>query len=145
VTTILNPSPIAMVAAMPWPLVDWAILNRGEVEALTERADPQAGARRLLAMGVGAVVVTQGAQGALLVDDSGSHAVSAPAMPVVDTAGAGDVVCGVFAGLIARKLSPRQALGVAIEAGSLSVSRPGTHSACPSRAEIAAMVSRSLS
>src|SRR6185295_6137748 len=51
VTTILNPSPIAMVAAMPWPLVDWAILNRGEVEALTERADPQAGARRLLAMG----------------------------------------------------------------------------------------------
>lgn len=143
--TIFNPSPIAMVAAMPWPLVDWVILNRGELEFLTERADPQAGARRLLAMGAGAVVVTLGAEGALLVDGGGSHAVEATALPVVDTAGAGDVVCGVFAGLLARKLDPRHALSVAVEAGSLSVSRHGTHSACPTRTEIAAMITRSMS
>lgn len=138
-TTVLNPSPIARVAAMPWPLVDWAVLNRGEAEALTEKADLHAAARRLLAMGVRAVVITQGAQGALLMDGGGAVSVPAPRMPVVGTAGAGDVVCGIFAGLLSRGAAAGDAIAVAIAAASLSVSRPGTLSACPTGPEIAEM------
>jgi ribokinase len=140
--TVLNPSPIALVAVMPWPLVDWAVLNGGEAEALTEKVDPVAAARRLLAMGVGAVIVTRGAQGALLVEDGAVHAVGAPSAAVLGTAGAGDVVCGVFAGLTSCGADPRHALAVAVEAASLSVSREGTLSACPTREEIAALDSR---
>jgi ribokinase len=142
--TILNPSPIALVATMPWPLVDWAVMNRGEAEALTEKAEPPAAARRLRAMGARGVIVTLGAAGALLATEGGSRSVAAPSAAVVGTAGAGDVVCGVFAGLLARGIDPGRAIDVAIEAASLSVSRQGTLSACPTRAEIAALVQQSL-
>src|SRR3954452_4279796 len=76
--TVLNPSPIARVAVMPWPMVDWAVMNAGEAETLTERALPQAAAHRLLAMGVGSVVVTLGAKGAILADDRHVDALPAP-------------------------------------------------------------------
>jgi ribokinase len=138
--TILNPSPIALVATMPWPLVDWAVLNRGEAEALTEKAEPQAAARRLRAMGARGVVVTLGAAGAVLVEGEQSRRIAAPSTAVVGTAGAGDVVCGVFAGLLARGFDTRHALDAAIAAASLSVSRQGTLSASPTRAEIAALL-----
>jgi ribokinase len=137
--TVLNPSPIARVAVMPWPAVDWAVMNAGEAEALTERADPEVAARRLLAMGVGSVVVTLGARGALLVNDRAVQAVAAPSMAVIGTAGAGDVVCGVFAGLLSRGMDAHRALSAAVAAASLSVARPGTLSACPTPGEIAAL------
>jgi ribokinase len=135
--TILNPSPIARVATMPWQLVDWAVLNIGEAEMLTEKADPRAAARRLLAMGVRSVVITRGGKGAILVDDKDVHSVAAPSIAVIGSAGAGDVVCGVFAGLLSRGIRPIRALSVAVAAASLSVSRQGTLSACPTRREIA--------
>jgi ribokinase len=135
--TVLNPSPIARVAVMPWPMVDWAVMNAGEAETLTERALPQAAAHRLLAMGVGSVVVTLGAKGAILADDRHVDALPAPSTAVIGTAGAGDVVCGVFSGLLSRAVSPRRALAAAVAAASLSVSREGTLSACPTRGEIA--------
>jgi ribokinase len=137
--TILNPSPIARVAIMPWPLVDWAVLNAGEAETLTEKAEPRAAARRLLAMGVRFVVVTRGAKGAILVDDNEVRSIAAPPLAVLGSAGAGDVLCGVFGGLLSRGVDPAGALAVAVSAASLSVSRQGTLSACPTRQELAAL------
>lgn len=139
--TVLNPSPIARVAVMPWPAVDWAVMNAGEAETLTERGLPQAAAHRLLAMGAGSVIITLGAKGALLADDRLVDTIAAPSIAVIGTAGAGDVVCGVFAGLLSRGVAPRRALSAAIAAASLSVTREGTLSACPTRGEIAALES----
>jgi ribokinase len=138
--TIFNPSPIATVASMPWPLVTWIVANRGEAQMLTEHADPAGSARRLITMGAGGVVVTLGAGGAVLVDPGGIYRTASPGVRATDTAGAGDVVCGVFAGLLARGKEVRLALDVAIAAASLSVARPGTSGACPSRAEIDALL-----
>ena len=138
--TVLNPSPIARVAADalaprrlggPQP-------RRGRDLDREGRSRTQA-ARRLLAMGVGAVVVTLGAEGALLANAGEAHAVAAPGMPVVGTAGAGDVVCGSSPASSQPGCRPCAALGVAVAAASLSVSRPGTLSACPTRVEIAAL------
>jgi ribokinase len=137
--TLLNPSPIARVGVMPWPLVDWAVMNESEAETLTERAMPQQAADRLLALGVRSVVITLGAKGAIFADDGHVDAIAAPPATVRGTAGAGDIACGVLAGLLGQHVAPRRALAVAIAAASLSVSRKGTLSACPTRSEIAAL------
>ena len=52
-TTVLNPAPIHCELDDLWPLVDCAVPNEVEVERLTNRPEPAAGAHRLLALGRG--------------------------------------------------------------------------------------------
>nr|WP_280939043.1 PfkB family carbohydrate kinase [Methylobrevis pamukkalensis] len=59
---------------------------------------------------------------------------------MADTSGAGDVLCGVLAGLIDRGHPPRAALELAVAAASLAVTRPGTLASCPSAEEIAGLM-----
>jgi 1-phosphofructokinase len=81
--------------------------NRAELEAfcgepLPETSDLIAAARRLRARGVGMVVISLGADGALFVDDESLHA-SLPPMRVANTVGAGDaMVAGLIAALVER-------------------------------------------
>jgi len=63
--------------------------------------------------------------------------IPAPRVTVIDTAGAGDVFCGVFVAGLARGLAPVPAARPAVEAASLSVTRQGTQSSFPTGAEIA--------
>jgi len=58
---------------------------------------------------------------------------------VVDTSGAGDVFCGVVAGLLALGESVERAARLAVQAASLAVTRPGTLASCPTSAEIMAL------
>ena len=60
-------------------------------------------------------------------------------MAAVDTAGAGDVMTGTLAGLLAQGVGIAAALevAVAVAAASLSVTRSGTTPSFPSRIEIA--------
>lgn len=81
------------------PHVDHLLPNDEQVRGFTGEDDLAAGARALLAAGVGSVAVTRGAAGALVVDDRGAHAV--PAYPVaaddlVDTTGCGDAFSAGF-------------------------------------------------
>jgi fructokinase len=70
--------------------------NRAEAQLLTGRDDPRAAADVLLELGARAVVVTLGADGALLRGAGGDRDVPAvPASPV-DTTGAGDAISGVL-------------------------------------------------
>jgi sugar/nucleoside kinase (ribokinase family) len=70
--------------------------NRAEACVLTERDDPAAAADALLSMGAASVVVTLGADGALLRGAAGTLDVpGVPASPV-DTTGAGDAVSGTL-------------------------------------------------
>jgi fructokinase len=70
--------------------------NRAEAALLTERDDPAAAADALLSMGAASVVVTLGAEGALLRGAGGT--VDVPGVPAspVDTTGAGDAVSGTL-------------------------------------------------
>ena len=135
--TLLNPAPIAFDYAGLWPLVDVAIVNEIEGRILAGAQSPSQAAPHLLALGAGAVVVTLGAAGALLVTRDGVQPVPAPAVQVVDTAGAGDVFCGVLAAALHRKSSLADAVPLAVAAASLAVTRRGTSSAFPSAAELA--------
>lgn len=75
-------------------------LNRTEAAFLTGEADPDRAARRLLEAGARMVVVTLGAEGALL---RGEHELDVPGVPArpVSTVGAGDAVAGVLVGRLA--------------------------------------------
>ena len=95
-----------------------------------------AAARRLLAMGAGAVVLTLGERGCLLVrPDEASVRVAVPerfkGRQVVDTTGAGDAFLGAFAHLVACGLGYEAALEGAVEVASMSVLKRGAQSSYP--------------
>ncbi len=138
--TLLNAAPINYDYETLWPLVDCVILNQAEVRELGGAADPRAGAGLLLAKGVGSVIVTLGARGAILVSDLGTVEVAALAVEAVDTTGAGDVFCGALAAGLARGLAMGQAAAFAVRAASSSVTRPGTQSSFPTVEELRGML-----
>lgn len=134
--TVLNPAPIQYGYEAIWPFVDCAILNEVESECLTGSADPDAAARYLAGQGVHHVVVTLGARGALVARGESTCTVPPERVEAIDTTGAGDVFCGVFAAGMARGLAVGRAARGAVRAATLSVTRPGTQSAFPTRSEI---------
>jgi sugar/nucleoside kinase (ribokinase family) len=80
--------------------VDVFMPNRGEVELLTGLSSPYDGARAILELGPGAVIVKMDADGCFGVTAEGEF--SLPAIPgnVVDSTGCGDAFCaGVIRGL----------------------------------------------
>ena len=135
-TTVLNPAPIHYGLEGVWPVVDCAVPNEVEAEQLTACSEPAAGAHRLVTLGARLAIVTLGAAGALLAEDGRIAAFEADTVDAVDTTGAGDVFCGVFAAGLGRGLDAAQSIRVAIRAATLSVTRPGTQRAFPSRSEI---------
>ena len=134
--TVLNPAPIQYGYDGIWPFVDCAVLNEVESEHLTGSADPSAAARRLIGQGVGHVIITLGSRGAAVAQGESLREIAAGTVDAVDTTGAGDVFCGVFAAGLARGLAVLPAARGAVRAATLSVTRPGTQSAFPSRGEI---------
>jgi ribokinase len=136
--TMLNPAPIDFDYRGLWPLVDVAVVNEGEARQLGGYHEAAEAATRLLPAGAGAVVVTLGPSGAfILLPDRQAVFVEAPEVAAIDTAGAGDVFCGVLAGALAHGLEAEDGLRWAVAAASLSVTKPGTSSAFPSAAELA--------
>jgi ribokinase len=129
-TVVLNPAP------SPGPddvqaLLDAAdvlVPNRGELAdlvGLPEAADPAGVAAQVRQLGFGGVVVvTMGADGALVVDDTVEH-VEAPHVTAVDTTGAGDCFCGVLAAGLAGGTPLLEAVRAAVRAAAESVTRAG--------------------
>ncbi len=146
VTTILNPAPAAALPDAMLRLCDYLTPNESEAEALTglpvttvDQAKTAAAA--LLAKGVGAVVITLGALGALYHDGKTTlHTPVIAAGKVVDTTGAGDAFNGGFAVALAEGMAIEAALRFASATAGISVTRPGTAGSMPSRAEIAALL-----
>ena len=145
--TILNPAP-ARVLPLPvdvLPLVDYLTPNETEAGLLTgEEVAGVEGARtagrRLVSLGVRAVVVTLGADGAVLVDAGSSIHVPAFAVSPVDTVGAGDAFNGALATLLAARAPVEAALVVANAAGGLTCTRRGAVDALPTRPEVEALL-----
>lgn len=92
-------------------------------------SDPAAAvgaARELVHHGVGAVLVTLGGAGAVLVDRTAAWYATAPPVEVVSTVGAGD--SSLFGYLLGhtRGLPPPDCLALAVAYGRAAVSLPGT-------------------
>lgn len=150
VATILNPAPGASLPDSMIALCDYLTPNESEAEALTGIAVTDVGsateaAQQLLARGAGAVVVTLGDKGALLVNASGPvHVPAVSAGKVVETTGAGDAFNGGFAVALARGLAAPEAVRFGCCVAGISVTRPGTAPSMPSLAEAEALFGRKL-
>jgi ribokinase len=134
---VLNTAPIQPWMAALLDGIDVVVANALEVAQLAGGQDEPEAA--LLRAGARAVVVSRGRAGAVLATDRSRSLVAAPAVVAVDTAGAGDVLTGTLAGLLAQGVEIAAALDVAVAAASLSVTRSGTTPSFPSCAEIAAL------
>jgi ribokinase len=131
--TILNPAPATGLDRDVLALADILTPNRGELAALSERDDavvPQATA--LIGDAPGrTVLVTLGADGALLVTADGATVLRAPEVTVVDTVGAGDTLNGALAAGLAAGLALPDAARQAVAAASLAVTRAGAREGMP--------------
>ncbi len=136
-TVVLNPSPITHDYAALWPHIDIAVVNADECATLTDTPDTELGAQRLVEAGVGAVVVTRGAQDVILVERESVAHVNVPTVPAVDTTGAGDAFCGVFVAGVASGSTRLEAVERAVHAAAIAVTRPGAIASIPRRDELA--------
>ncbi|MFN8518795.1 MAG: ribokinase [Chloroflexota bacterium] len=135
---VLNPAPArgladGLLAARP-------ILTPNETEAaqLAGSADPAVAARTLAARTGAPVVVTLGADGALLFDPARGvvERVPAPQVEALDATGAGDTLSGVLAACLASGAPVLGALSWAVTAAAVSTTGVGARGALPERAEV---------
>jgi ribokinase len=142
---ILNPAPARALPASLLSLVEVLIPNEGEATLLAgmpagDRAEATAAARALRERGVGQVVVTLGARGALLVDGEGATHVPAFEVTPVDTTAAGDAFVGSFAVALAEGRSPAEAVRRGNAAGALAAARLGAQPSLPTRQALEALI-----
>jgi 1-phosphofructokinase len=102
--------------------------NRDELSEVVGRPLPSLGdviaaARELASWGAGAVLVSLGAEGAVLVDDDGSSIGGAPVARPRSAVGAGDAL---LAGFLAAGAKGESALAEALAWGAAAVSLPGS-------------------
>jgi ribokinase len=111
--------------------------NASEAAALSGADDPSEAARVLSDRTGAAVLITLGADGALLLEPGGSPVrLPATAVEVVDTTGAGDTVNGALAAELAEGRSLADAARFALRAAALSTTAPGARGGMPRRAEV---------
>ena len=130
--------------------VDYLVCNGNELAAVTggtaadaARMDDADLSRRtglLRDRGVKHLLVTLGRKGSLLAGPEGT--VRQPAFPVesVDTVGAGDCFCGVFAASLAGGMPVAAALRRASAGAAISTTRRGAQDSMPTAAEIDAFL-----
>lgn len=139
--TVLNPAPASPV---PGPLLELTdVLVPNEVEAaeltglpVTSVEEGFSAAAKLRESGVGGVVMTLGARGALAVTTDGRFHVPAPSVAARDTSGAGDAFVGTLAYAIASGLPLPASVELACRVATETVKLPGTQSSYPSAQEL---------
>jgi ribokinase len=147
VKTILNPAPACGLTDSTLELCDFLTPNETEAEQLTGQRivslqDADKAADALLNRGVGTVILTLGARGALVKSKSELEYVPAvDAGPVLDTTGAGDAFNGGFAVGLSEHCSIVDAVRFGCAVAGISVTRHGTAPSMPTRAEADALLS----
>jgi ribokinase len=140
----LNPAPARQLSTELLGRVDVLVPNRSELGALMGSAEPETGEQAVkMARGLetgGSVVVTLGADGAVVVDGSVSFEVESPPVDAVDPTGAGDAFCGALAHRLSLGESLRSAVRWAAAAGAVAATRLGAQAAMPTRDEVEALL-----
>ena len=128
VQVVLNAAPARTVAPELLKATDLLVVNRVEAARLTDAAagdlDAPDAARELAALGPRAVVVTLGAQGAVLYDGKALERVPPPARVEGSAHGAGDAFVGAMAAELARGRDPMTAVRFAASSAAYFVRTP---------------------
>lgn len=113
--------------------LDFLILNEVEADQLK-----QATGQHPADLGVADVIVTLGGEGADWFGPKGKQHFDALKVDPVDTTGAGDTFTGYVLAGLDRGLPMEQAIGQALKAGALMVTRHGTADVIPDLSEVQA-------
>jgi len=138
---ILNPAPARRVSASLLARLHVITPNESEAEVLTgiKVTGPDTAARaaeKLREMGVPNVVITLGAKGAYLLTDTVGKLIPAPSVKALDSTAAGDCFNGALAVALSENKSLEEAVIMACNAASISVTRLGAQASMPFRNEI---------
>ncbi|MCV2357260.1 ribokinase [Paucibacter sp. B2R-40] len=143
--TVLNAAPAQALPATLLSMTDWLVLNETEANQLAGLSISEPGdvlvqatlaAQQLLKFGVKQVLLTLGADGALLCTAGAIEHFPAQAVKAIDTVGAGDTFVGGLVTGLAEGMSAADAVRLGQAAASIAVSRSGVQSAMPLRNEI---------
>lgn len=137
---LLNPAPAQALTSRLLESVDVLIPNETELALLSGSPlattfDEVVDQARLLP--AARTVVTLGAQGALLVDETAVHHQPAPKVTPVDTTAAGDSFCGALADVLAEGGSLVDAIAWGVMVGAATTLRPGAQSSLPTAGQVA--------
>jgi ribokinase len=140
VPILFNPAP-AIRLDPDMLSVDYLVVNETEAALIADlpvgsRLEAEAAARTLLQSGARHVLLTLGADGAIVADETGLRHYPAFPTRVVDTTAAGDTFIGGLATGLIEGMTLDQAVRLGMAASALCVSRPGAQPSIPSRDEI---------
>ncbi len=138
---ILNPAPARPLPDSILNKVDMLTPNQTEAKVLTGiSADTVEGAKTaaqaLLAKGVKTVIITLGAQGALIVQPEETLHIDGFKVDALDTSGAGDAFMGGLGVALGEGKTLAEAVQFANGVGALSATRPGAMPSMPARDEV---------
>jgi ribokinase len=139
VRTILNPAPARALSAEVLQLGPILTPNEHELVVAIGNDQTETALEELAARHAGAILVTQGAAGALLVEGGREERFPGHAVDeVIDTTGAGDTFNGVLAAWLAGGSSLPDAVRAANLAAAMSVATAGAREGMPLHEAIAA-------
>jgi ribokinase len=144
---ILNPAPACPLPDKLLRLVTMLTPNETEASLLSglpvsDAPSAEKAAQVLLKRGVGTVLVTLGAKGALVASAEGSQLIPGFKVKAVDTTAAGDVFNGALAVRLSEGRGLAESVRFAHAAAALSVTRRGAQPSIPTRRQINALLHR---
>ncbi len=133
---LLNAAPARDLPSSLLERVDVLVVNEHEAgqligQPVTETRDAIQAASKLLAFGPTTVVITLGAEGAVLANSETPQHVPAPPATVVDSTGAGDAFVGALAAGLAASATLTESVRFAVAVGTATVAHAGAEPRLP--------------
>lgn len=144
---ILNPAPAKPLPAGIMNRVHILTPNQNEAKVLSgvdagSLDGAAAAGRAILDMGVQTVIITMGADGALIVKPDATTHIRGYVVDAIDTSGAGDAFMAGFAVALGESQPLTSAVRFANMVGALSTTKPGATPSMPMRADVEALAQK---
>lgn len=140
-TSILNTAPFTRDVPALSRVADIVVANETEFDLLARALDLKGEHREAQMAAFAArtgriVVITLGADGAVVRTPDAAFRAAAPRIAPVDTVGAGDTFCGYLAAALLEGMDWPAALDLAVRAGATACLKPGAQPAIPLRGNV---------
>ena len=138
---VLNPAPARPLPEELISLSDFIVPNEPELSMLTDQpvndiASAEKAAKIVLERGAQTVIVTLGANGALIVNKEMIRHIPSFSVEIVDTTAAGDAFIGGFASALLQNKSLEEAVRYGCACGALATTKFGAQPSMPTKEEV---------